>query len=77
MEAPTLLYSGSNIQDEIREHLFRRVTTMFTTPRRGGISRYLHTEVDEDTIPDVMNSTGEFGGRDHEENYEMIFRKSA
>ena len=31
---------------------------MLTTPRRGDISRYLHTKVDEDTAPDAMDSTG-------------------
>ena len=31
---------------------------MLTTPRRGDISRYLHTKVDEDITPDVMDSTG-------------------
>ena len=75
MEAPTLLYSGSNIQDEIREHLFRRVTTMLTTPQRGDINRYLYTKVDEDTALDVMDSTGVLGGGDHEEKFPMIFRK--
>ena len=68
MGAPTLQYSGSNIQDEIRGHLFRRVTVMLTTPRRGDISRYLHTKVDEDTAPDVVYSTGVVGGRDAEGN---------
>ena len=53
-----LQYSGSNIQDKIREHLFRRVTTVLTTLRRGNFSRYLNTKVDEDTTPDVMDSTG-------------------
>ena len=31
---------------------------MLTTLRRGNFSRYLNTKVDEDTTPDVMDSTG-------------------
>ena len=49
--------------------------TTFTTLRRGDINGYLHTKVDEDTTPDVMDSTGVLGGGDHEEKFPMIFRK--
>ena len=46
-----------HIQDEIGKCLSGRVKTVRTTPRRGDIIRYLRSRLDEDTVPDAMNSS--------------------
>ena len=46
-----------HIQDEIEKRLSGRLTTMRITPRRGDIISYLRARLDEDTIPDAMDSS--------------------
>ena len=46
-----------HIQDEIGKRLSGRVTAIRITPKRGDIIRYLHNRLDEDTIPDAMDSS--------------------
>jgi len=45
-----------HIQDEIEKRLSGRLTTMRIIPRRGDIISYLRARLDEDTIPDAMDS---------------------
>ena len=45
------------IQAEIEKRLPERVTILSVAPRRGGIVRYLHSRLGEDTTPDAMDST--------------------
>ena len=47
----------AHIQDEVVRRLSGRVTTIRITPKRGDIIRYLHNRLDEDTIPDAMDSS--------------------
>ena len=46
-----------HIEDEIQKRLSRRIKTVRMTLRRGDIVRYLHSRLDEDTIPDAMDSS--------------------
>ena len=46
-----------HIQDEIGKRLSGRVKTVRITPRRGDIIRYLRRKLDEDTVPDAMDSS--------------------
>jgi len=45
-----------HIQDEIEKRLPGRLTTTRIAPRRGDIISYLRSRLDEDTIPDAMDS---------------------
>jgi len=45
-----------HIQAEIGKRLARRVTSVHITPRRNDITSYLHNRLEEDTIPDAMDS---------------------
>jgi len=44
------------IGPEIRRRLAGKVTSLSISPKRNDITRYLHTRLDEDTDPDVMDS---------------------
>ena len=46
-----------HIQDEVVRRLSGKVTTIRITPKRDDIIRYLHNRLDEDTIPDAMDSS--------------------
>ena len=46
-----------HIQAEVEKRLSGRVTTICITPRRHDIISYLHARLDEDTIPDAMDSS--------------------
>ena len=46
-----------HIQAEIGKRLAGRVTSVSITPRRDDIISYLHNRLDEDTIPDAMDSS--------------------
>ena len=46
-----------HIRDEIEKRLSGRLVTMCITPRRGDIISYLRARLDEDTIPDAMDSS--------------------
>ena len=46
-----------HIQDEIGNRLSGRVATIRISPRRGDIIRYLHSRLDEDTMPDAMDDS--------------------
>ena len=46
-----------HIQDEVVRRLSGKVTAIRITPKRGDIIRYLHNRLDEDTIPDAMDSS--------------------
>ena len=46
-----------HIQDEIERRLSGRVATIRITPRRSDIVRYLRNRLDEDTVPDAMDSS--------------------
>ena len=46
-----------HIQAEVGKRLSGRVTAICITPRRHDIISYLHTRLDEDTIPDAMDSS--------------------
>ena len=45
-----------HIQAEVERCLSGRVTTLRITPRRHDIISYLHSRLDEDTMPDAMDS---------------------
>ena len=47
----------SHIQGEIGKRFSRRVIAIRITPRRGDIIRYLRARLDEDTVPDAMDSS--------------------
>ena len=51
------LAGRTHIQAEIRKRLSGRVTSVSITPRRDDIISYLHNRLDEDTIPDAMDSS--------------------
>ena len=46
-----------HIRAEIGKRLAGRVTSVPITPRRDDIISYLHSRLDEDTIPDAMESS--------------------
>ena len=46
-----------HIKAEVEKRLSGRVTTICITPKRHDIISYLHTRLDEDTIPDAMDSS--------------------
>jgi len=46
-----------HIQAEIGRRLPGRITSISITPRRDDIISYLHSRLDEDTIPDAMDSS--------------------
>jgi len=46
-----------HIQAEIGKRLSGRVTSVSIAPRRDDIISYLHSRLDEDTIPDAMDSS--------------------
>ena len=46
-----------HIKAEVEKRLSGRVTTICITPRRHDIINYLHTRLEEDTIPDAMDSS--------------------
>jgi len=50
-----------HIRAEIGKCLAGRVTSVPITPRRDDITSYLHSRLDEDTIPDAMESSLEAG----------------
>jgi len=53
------------------------VTTNLSSllPWRGDIGKYLYTRLDEDTTPDVMDSTGVVWRQRFREKSQMIFLK--
>ena len=61
-----------HISDEIGKRLSGRVKTVRITPRRGDIIRYLHSRLDEDTVPDAMDSSLE---ADILKKFPKIFQK--
>ena len=48
---------GAHIQADVERRLSGRVTTLHITPRRHDIINYLHRRLDEDTMPDAMDSS--------------------
>ena len=46
-----------DIEAEVRKRLSGRVKTLRITPRRDDIISYLHSRLDEDTMPDAMDSS--------------------
>ena len=46
-----------HIRPEIGRRLPGRVTSVSISPQKGDIIRYLHDRLDEDTIPDAMDSS--------------------
>ena len=46
-----------HIQPELRRRLSGRVTSLSISTRRGDIIRYLHSKLEEDIIPDAMDSS--------------------
>ena len=46
-----------HILPEIRRRLSGRITSISISPKRDDIIRYLHSKLDEDTNPDVMDSS--------------------
>jgi len=46
-----------HIRAEIKTRLARGVTSVSITPRRNDIISFLHSRLDEDTIPDAMDSS--------------------
>ena len=46
-----------HVQAEIWKRLPGRVRSVSITPRRGDVIGYLRTRLDEDTIPDAMDSS--------------------
>ena len=47
----------AHIQGDVERRLSGRVTTLHITPRRHDIISYLHRRLDEDTMPDAMDSS--------------------
>ena len=45
-----------HVRPEIGRHLAGRATSVSINPKRDDIIRYLHSRLDEDTIPDAMDS---------------------
>jgi len=52
-----LVTGRPHIRAEIGKRLAGGVTSVSITPRRNDIISYLHSRLDEDTIPDAMNSS--------------------
>ena len=46
-----------HIQDEVRKRFSERVATMRIAPRSSDIIRFLNSRLDEDTMPDAMDSS--------------------
>jgi len=46
-----------HIKDEVTKLLSRRVTALRVTPRRNDIIGFIHSRLDEDTMPDAMDSS--------------------
>ena len=52
-----LLTGRPHILPEIGRRLPGRVTSVSISPKKGDIIRFLHDRLDEDTIPDAMDSS--------------------
>lgn len=56
----TLIFvAGPHIQGEIGKYFFGSVTAIPTTPKRGGVIRYLCSSLNENTRLDAMDSSRE------------------
>ena len=47
----------SHIKAEVAKRLSERVTTIRVTPKRHDIINYLHSRLEEDTMPDAMDNS--------------------
>ena len=56
-DARVFMTGRPHIKAEVEKRLSGRVTTICITPRRHDITSYLHTKLEEDTIPDAMDSS--------------------
>ena len=56
-DARVFVTGRPHIQAEVEKRLSGRVTTICITPKRHDIISYLHSRLDEDTIPDAMDNS--------------------